>query len=151
MKPDYDEMLAHLATRYLDTNDSDDFFRQLKFARDTAIIRLLKVGLSLREVANLDAGQIKRLPVPRQEAAGTVTHSIEVIRNQPIQISLDAAAVKSLHHYLMLRGSQKRTVFLRIRKQTPISHTDIVIMLNEIKRALPGQLSPKTETLKGAK
>ncbi len=151
MKPDYDELLNHLTTRYLQTNDSDDFFRQLKFARDTSIIRLLKVGLSFREVASLDAGQIKRLPVPRHEAAGTVTHSIEVIRNQPIGISLDPATVKSLHHYLMLRGSQKRTIFLRIRKQTPISHTDIVIMLNEIRRALPGQRSPKTETVKGAK
>ncbi|HQT91372.1 MAG TPA: hypothetical protein PL001_05020 [Candidatus Kryptobacter bacterium] len=131
MKPDYDRMLDNLTSSYLKATESDDFFKQLKLARDTAIIRLLKLGLSLREVASLDAEQIKRLPIARPKADGQVSHCIELMRDRPVRVALDTATVKFLHQYLMLRGSQKRTIFLRIKKQTPISHTDIVMLLKE--------------------
>ena len=131
MKPDYDRMLDNLTSSYLEATESDDFLKQLKLARDTAIIRLLKLGLSLREVASLDAGQIKRLCAAKTKADGQASHCIELVRDRPVRVSLDPATVKSLHQYLMLRGSQKRTIFLRIKKQTPISHTDIVMLLKE--------------------
>ena len=145
MRPDYDRMLDNLTSSYLEATESDDFFKQLKLARDTAIIRLLKLGLSLREVAGLDAGQIKRLPVPKLKANGTASHCIELVRDRPLRVSLDAATVKSLHQYLMLRGSQKRTIFLRIKKQNPISHTDIVMLLKEARNAISGQGSKRRE------
>ena len=141
MKPDYDRMLDSLASSYLEATESDDFFKQLNLARDTAIIRLLKLGLSLREVAGLDAGQIKRLSAAKLKANGTGSHCIELVRDRPVRVSLDPAAVKSLHQYLMLRGSQKRTIFLRIKKQTPISHTDIVMLLKEARNGISGQSS----------
>ncbi|MCL4538633.1 MAG: hypothetical protein M1378_03390 [Bacteroidetes bacterium] len=145
MKPDYDRMLDNLTSSYLEATESDDFFKQLKLARDTAIIRLLKLGLSLREVASLDAGQIKRLPTARPKADGQVSHCIELVRDRPVRISLDPATVKSLHQYLMLRGSQKRTVFLRVKKQTPISHTDIVMVLKEAGNQLASRTSKRLE------
>ena len=145
MKPDYDRMLDSLTSSYLEATESDDFFKQLKLARDSAIIRLLKLGLSLREVAGLDAGQIKRLPAAKPKANGTASHCIELVRDRPVRVSLDPATVKSLHQYLMLRGSQKRTIFLRVKKQTPISHTDIVMLLKEARNAIPGQSSKRLE------
>ena len=145
MRPDYDLMLDNLTSSYLEATESDDFFRQLKLARDAAIIRLLKLGLSLREVAGLDAGQIKRLTAAKLRANGTASHCIELVRDRPVRVSLDPATVKSLHQYLMLRGSQKRTIFLRIKKQTPISHTDIVMLLKEARNAISGQSSKRLE------
>jgi integrase len=145
MGPDYDLMLDNLTSSYLEATESDDFFKQLKLARDTAIIRLLKLGLSLREVAGLDAGQIKRLPAAKLKANGTASHCIELIRDRPVRVPLDPVTVKSLHQYLMLRGSQKRTIFLRIKKQTPISHTDIVMLLKEARNAISGQSSKRME------
>ncbi len=150
MKPDYDRMLDNLTSSYLEATESDDFFKQLKLARDTAIIRLLKLGLSLREVAGLDAGQIKRLPAAKPKADGKASHCIELTRTPPVHISLDPATVKSLHQYLMLRGSQKRRIFLRIKKQTPISHTDIVMLLNEAKNGISGQASKRLEQQKSS-
>ncbi len=145
MKPDYDRMLDNLTASYLEATESDDFFKQLKLARDTAIIRLLKLGLSLREVAGLDAGRIKRLPAAKLKANGTASHCIDLVRDRPVRVSLDPVTVKSLHQYLMLRGSQKRTIFLRIKKQTPISHTDIVMLLKEARNAIPGQTSKRPD------
>ena len=145
MKPDYDLMLDNLTSSYLEATESDDFFKQLKLARDTAIVRLLKLGLSLREVAGLDAGQIKRLPTVRPKADGQASHCIELVRDRQVRVSLDAATVKSLHQYLMLRGSQKRTIFLRIKKQTPISHTDVVMLLKEAKNQTSGQTSKRLQ------
>ncbi len=145
MKPDYDRMLESLTSSYLEATESDDFFKQLRLARDTAIIRLLRLGLSLREVASLDAGQIKRLPTATLKADGKASHCIELVRNPPVRVSLDTATVKSLHQYLMLRGSQKRTIFLRIKKQTPISHTDIVMLLKEAGNGISGQSSKRLE------
>ena len=145
MKPDYDRMLDNLTSSYLEATESDDFFKQLKLARDTAIIRLLKLGLSLREVASLDAGQIKRLPAVRSKADGQASHCIQLTRTPPVRVSLDPVTVKSLHQYLMLRGSQKRTIFLRIKKQTPISHTDIVMLLKEARNGISGQTSKRLE------
>ncbi len=145
MKPDYDRMLDNLTSSYLEATETDDFFKQLKLARDTAIIRLLKLGLSLREVASLDAGQIKRLPVTNQKSDGQASHCIELVRDRAVQVSLDPAAVKSLHQYLMLRGSQKRTIFLRIKKQTPISHTDIVMLLKEARNEISSHTSKRLE------
>ncbi len=153
MKPDYDRMLDNLTSSYLEATESDDFFKQLRLARDTAIIRLLKLGLSLREVASLDAGQIKRLPAAKPKADGKASHCIELTRTPPVRVSLDTATVKSLHQYLTLRGSQKRTIFLRIKKQTPISHTDVVMLLKEARNAIshhtPNRLEQeKASTLK---
>ena len=145
MKPDYDRMLDNLTSSYLEATESDDFFKQLKLARDTAIIRLLKLGLSLREIAGLGAEQIKRLPIVKPKAAGQASHCIELMRDRPVRVSLDPATVKSLHQYLMLRGSQKRTIFLRIKKQTPISHTDIVMLLKEARNGISGQTSKRLE------
>ena len=145
MRPDYDQMLDNLTSSYLEATESDDFFKQLKLARDTAIIRLLKLGLSLREVARLDAGQIKRLVPARLKADGHTSHCIELLRDRPVRVSLDPATVKSLHQYLMLRGSQKRTIFLRIKKQTPISHTDIVMLLKEARNAILGHTPKRLE------
>ena len=145
MRPDYDQMLDNLTSSYLEATESDDFFKQLKLARDTAIIRLLKLGLSLREAAGLDAGQIKRLPAAKLKANGTASHCIELDRDRPVRVSLDPATVKSLHQYLMLRGSQKRTIFLRIKKQTPISHTDIVMLLKEARTGISGRTSKRPE------
>ena len=145
MKPDYDRMLDNLTSSYLEATQSDDFFKQLKLARDTAIIRLLKLGLSLREVASLDAGQIKRLPTASLEADGKVSHCIDLERDRPVRVSLDPATVKSLHQYLMLRGSQKRTIFLRVKKQSPISHTDVVMLLKEARNAISGHTSKRLE------
>ena len=145
MRPDYDRMLDNLTSSYLEATESDDFFKQLKLARDTAIIRLLKLGLSLREVAGLDAGQIKRLPAAKLKADGKASHCIELVRDRPVRVSLDPATVKSLHQYLMLRGSQKRTIFLRIKKQTPISHTDVVMLLKEERNAISCQSSKRLE------
>jgi hypothetical protein len=145
MKPDYDHILDNLTSSYLEATESDDFFKQLKLARDTAIIRLLKLGLSLREVASLDAGQIKRLPTANLKTDGKSSHCIELTRDRQVQFSLDPATVKSLHQYLMLRGSQKRTIFLRIKKQTPISHTDIVIVLKEARNGISGQTPKRLE------
>ena len=150
MKPDYDLMLDSLTSSYLESTESDDFFRQLKLVRDTAIIRLLKLGLSLREVASLDAGQIKRLPVVKPNADGQASHCIELVRDRPVRISLDPATVKSLHQYLMLRGSQKRTIFLRLKKQTPISHTDIVMLLKEARNGISGRTSKRLEQEKSS-
>ena len=45
MKPDYDRMLDNLTSSYLEATESDDFFKQLRLARDTAIIRLLKAAI----------------------------------------------------------------------------------------------------------
>ena len=153
MGPDYDLMLDNLTSSYLEATESDDFFKQLRLARDTAIIRLLKLGLSLREVASLDAGQIKRLPAAKPKADGKASHCIELTRTPPVRVSLDTATVKSLHQYLTLRGSQKRTIFLRIKKQTPISHTDVVMLLKEARNAIshhtPNRLEQeKASTLK---
>ena len=145
MKPDYDHILDNLTSSYLESTESDDFFNQLKLSRDTAIIRLLKLGLSLREVASLDAGQIKRLPAAKPKADGEASHCIELTRDRRVQVSLDPATVKSLHQYLMLRGSQKRTIFLRIKKQTPISHTDIVMVLKEARNGISGRSSKRLE------
>ena len=150
MKPDYDRMLDNLTSSYLEATQSDDFFKQLKLARDTAIIRLLKLGLSLREVASLDAGQIKHLPTEKLKANGTASHCIELVRDRPVRVSLDPATVKSLHQYLMLRGSQKRTIFLRIKKQSPISHTDVVMLLKEARNAISGQSSNRLEQEKSS-
>ncbi len=145
MKPDYDRVLDNLTSSYLKATESDDFFKQLKLARDTAIIRLLKLGLSLREVAGLDAGQIKRLPTVKPKADGQVSHCIELVRDRQVRVSLDPVTVKSLHQYLMLRGSQKRTIFLRIKKQTPISHTDIVMLLKEARNGISGHTPKRLE------
>ena len=145
MRPDYDRMLDNLTSSYLEATESDDFFKQLKLARDTAIIRLLKLGLSLREVAGLDAGQIKRLPAAKLKREGAASHCVELARTPPVRVSLDPATVKSLHHYLTLRASQRRKIFLRIKKQTPISHTDIVMLLKEARNAISGQGSKRRE------
>ncbi len=150
MKPDYDRMLDNLTSSYLKATESDDFLKQLRLARDTVIIRLLKLGLSLREVASLDAGQIKRLPAARLKADGQASHCVELVRDRPVRISLDPATVKSLHQYLMLRGSQKRAIFLRIKKQTPISHTDIVMLLKEARSGISGQSSNRLEQEKSS-
>ncbi len=150
MKPDYDRLLDNLTSNYLEATETDDFFKQLKLARDTAIIRLLKLGLSLREVASLDAGQIKRLPVSKQKSDGQDSHCIELVRDRRVRVSLDPATVKSLHQYLMLRGSQKRTIFLRIKKQTPISHTDIVMLLKEARNGISGRSSKRLEQEKSS-
>ena len=150
MKPDYDRMLGNLTTSYKGAAESEDFFMQLKLARDTAIIRLLKLGLSLREVASLDAGQIKRLPGFKQKSDGHASHCIELVRDRTVQVSLDPVTVKSLYQYLMLRGSQKRTIFLRIKKQTPISHTDIVMLLKEARNSISARTSKRLEQEKGS-
>ncbi len=134
MNAGYDDILACIESEK--PAAQDDFLRQLKLARDTAIIRLLRLGLSLREVANLDAEQIVRLPVPGLSGSA---HFVEVMRGQPVRFRLDPAAVNSLHRYLMLRGSQKRRIFLRVRKQTPISHTDIAMLLSDIRQGLAGK------------
>ena len=145
MKPDYDQMLDNLNSCSIEATESDDFFKQLKLARNTAIISLLKLGLSLREVAGLDAGQIKRLPAAKLKREGAASHCVELARTPPVRVSLDPATVKSLHHYLTLRASQKRRIFLRIKKQTPISHTDIVMLLKEARNGISGQSSKRLE------
>ena len=150
MKPDYDRMLDNLTSNYLEATETDDFFKQLKLARDTAIIRLLKLGLSLREVASLNAEQIKRLPAAKLKTDGRASHCIDLMRTPTVRVSLDPVTVKSLHHYLMLRGSQKRTIFLRIKKQTPISHTDIVMLLKEARNGISGRSSKRLEQEKSS-
>ena len=106
MRPDYDRMLDNLTSSYLEATESDDFFKQLKLARDTAIIRLLKLGLSLREVAGLDAGQIKRLSAAKLKANGTASHCIELARDRPVRVSLDTATVKSLVNSMVKCGKE---------------------------------------------